>query len=120
MRRKVEISTKGWDMAQVMQGENNESERFDDMVRDLCEADEVISWEATEYLNEYRQFTNYADEVCFVNVFFSKEDKNPIVVLAEKTGRSRMTIYYIARKLGRLPTEEEVMSQKKGRPRKYE
>ena len=48
------------------------------------------------------------------------ENKNPINILAEKTGRSRMTIYSLARKLGRLPTEEEVLNQKRGRPRKYE
>ena len=44
--------------------------------------------------------------------------------LAKKTGRSRVTIYNIMKKLNeqgiyRLPTEEEVLSRKAGRPRKY-
>lgn len=39
--------------------------------------------------------------------------------LAELTGRSRTTIYNIARKLHRMPTVEEVLSVKMGRPRKY-
>jgi hypothetical protein len=48
------------------------------------------------------------------------EKENPVNILAKKTGRSRMAIYNLAKKLGRLPTEEEVLSQKVGRPRKYE
>ena len=39
--------------------------------------------------------------------------------LATKCSRSEMTIYRWAKKLGRLPTEEEVLSAKKGRPQKY-
>lgn len=39
--------------------------------------------------------------------------------LAEKSGKSKPTIYNLARKLGRLPTLEELNNQKQGRPRKY-
>lgn len=39
--------------------------------------------------------------------------------LAEVTGRSRVTLYKIARQLGRTPTIEEVLNRKNGRPRKY-
>lgn len=39
--------------------------------------------------------------------------------LAEITGRSRVTIYKVARRLGRIPTIEEVLNRKNGRPRKY-
>ena len=39
--------------------------------------------------------------------------------LAKKCNRSETAIYNMARKLGRLPTEEEVMSTKRGRPQKY-
>ena len=35
--------------------------------------------------------------------------------LAEITGRSRVTIY----KVGRIPTIEEVLNRKNGRPKKY-
>ena len=48
------------------------------------------------------------------------KEKSPIEILAEKAGKTKQAIYYLARKLGRLPTEEEVMSVKNGRPRKYE
>ena len=42
--------------------------------------------------------------------------------LAEKTNLSQSRIYQIAKKLGRLPTIEEVEKQKekRGRPKKYE
>lgn len=51
-------------------------------------------------------------------------NENPINALARKTGRSRVTIYYIMRQMqkkgiNRLPTEEEVLNRKGGRPRKY-
>jgi hypothetical protein len=36
-----------------------------------------------------------------------------------KTGRSEITIYKTARKLGRIPTAQEVLNRKAGRPRKY-
>lgn len=39
--------------------------------------------------------------------------------LAEITGRSRVTIYKVARRLGRIPTIEEVLNRKNGRPKKY-
>lgn len=39
--------------------------------------------------------------------------------LAEVTGRSRVTIYKVARRLGRIPTIEEVLNRKNGRPKKY-
>lgn len=39
--------------------------------------------------------------------------------LAIKTKRSKTCIYNLARKLGRVPTEEEVLNRKNGRPRKY-
>lgn len=44
---------------------------------------------------------------------------NKIQELALKTERSQVTIYKIAKRLGRIPTEEEVLSRKAGRPRKY-
>lgn len=39
--------------------------------------------------------------------------------LVKKTGKSKVTIYKVARKLGRIPTEEEVLNRSVGRPRKY-
>lgn len=39
--------------------------------------------------------------------------------LSIATGKSKVTIYKVARKLGRLPTVEEVLNRKVGRPRKY-
>lgn len=39
--------------------------------------------------------------------------------LAKATGKSKVTIYKVARRLGRLPTVEEVLNRKVGRPRKY-
>lgn len=39
--------------------------------------------------------------------------------LSEKTGKSLVTIYKVARRLGRIPTEEEIMNRKVGRPKKY-
>lgn len=40
--------------------------------------------------------------------------------LAEKTNKSQVVIYRLARKLGRIPTEDEVLNRKVGRPRKYD
>ena len=39
--------------------------------------------------------------------------------LAIKCKRSQVVIYKLAKKLGRLPTEEEVLNRKVGRPEKY-
>lgn len=44
---------------------------------------------------------------------------NKIQELALNTGRSQVTIYKILKQLHRLPTEEEVLSRRRGRPRKY-
>lgn len=42
-----------------------------------------------------------------------------ILEIAEATGKSKVTIYKLARKFGRVPTIEEVLNRKNGRPRKY-
>lgn len=42
-----------------------------------------------------------------------------VAELAEKCNRSRQAIYLLAKRLGRLPTEEEVIKRKAGRPKKY-
>lgn len=42
-----------------------------------------------------------------------------VAELMRKTGRSEITIYKTARKLGRIPTAEEVLNRKSGRPKKY-
>ena len=39
--------------------------------------------------------------------------------LANASGKSEMSIYNLAKKLNRLPTLDEVMSVKRGRPKKY-
>lgn len=39
--------------------------------------------------------------------------------LADQTGKSRQAIYQLARKIGRIPTIEEILSQKPGRPPKF-
>ena len=44
--------------------------------------------------------------------------------LSQKTGRSKVTIYKVAKRLqekgiDRLPTEDEILNRKVGRPRKY-
>lgn len=39
--------------------------------------------------------------------------------LAEKTGRSTQVIYRLIKKLGRVPTIEEIINRPNGRPRKY-
>jgi predicted transcriptional regulator len=49
-----------------------------------------------------------------------KNEKPTVQELMKKTGRSKATIYNIAKKLGRLPTVEEILNQPPvGRPRKY-
>ena len=40
--------------------------------------------------------------------------------IAKATGRSKVAIYKLARRLGRLPSIEEVLNRKTGRPRKYQ
>lgn len=39
--------------------------------------------------------------------------------LAETTGKTQVAIYNLAKKLGRKPTIEEIMSVKRGRKCKY-
>lgn len=39
--------------------------------------------------------------------------------VAEQTGKTTATIYRLAKKLGRIPTVEEVKNVKMGRPSKY-
>lgn len=39
--------------------------------------------------------------------------------LAQVCGRSKVTIYKLAKRLGRLPTIDEVLNRKCGRPQKY-
>ena len=44
--------------------------------------------------------------------------------LAKKTGRSKVVVYTVMRRLkengiDRLPTEDEILNRKVGRPRKY-
>lgn len=39
--------------------------------------------------------------------------------LAKETGKSRVTIYKVAKRLGRIPTIEEIMNRQTGRPKKY-
>ena len=56
--------------------------------------------------------------------FIKEVEKVSVEELAKKTGRSRVAIYAAMKKLreqgiDRLPTEEEILSRKAGRPRKY-
>lgn len=39
--------------------------------------------------------------------------------LAKETGKSKVVIYKVARRLGRIPTVEEIMNRQVGRPKKY-
>ena len=39
--------------------------------------------------------------------------------LAQKTGRSTQVIYRLIKRLGRVPTVEEIQNRSNGRPRKY-
>ena len=42
-----------------------------------------------------------------------------VAELMRKTERSEITIYKVAKKVGRIPTAEEVLNRKTVRPRKY-
>lgn len=49
---------------------------------------------------------------------------NEVPKLAKETGRSRVTIYRVMKQLReqgieRLPTKEEILNRKNGRPKKY-
>ena len=44
---------------------------------------------------------------------------NKIQELARETGRSQVIIYRLVKRLGRIPTIEEIVNRKAGRPRKY-
>ena len=48
------------------------------------------------------------------------QKKNWAQELADKTGKTRSSIYYLARKLGRKPTLQDIQNIKLGRPEKYE
>lgn len=48
-----------------------------------------------------------------------KEKKNWAAELAERSGKTKATIYYWARKLGRKPTIRDLNNVKIGRPEKY-
>jgi predicted transcriptional regulator len=47
------------------------------------------------------------------------EKKYTVEDLARITNRSSAVIYRLAKKLGRLPTIEEIVNRKTGRPPKY-
>lgn len=47
------------------------------------------------------------------------DKKFSIAEIAKITGKSKVTVYKLARKLGRVPTIEEVLNRKNGRPTKY-
>lgn len=44
---------------------------------------------------------------------------NKVEELARLTGKSRVVIYRLAKRLGRLPTIPEIKNRKNGRPKKY-
>ena len=45
---------------------------------------------------------------------------NPSVKeLSEITGKSKQVIYRLIKRLGRVPSVEEILNRKNGRPRKY-
>lgn len=48
-----------------------------------------------------------------------EEKKYTVEELAALTNRSKAVIYRLAKRLGRLPTLEEITSRKTGRPTKY-
>ena len=48
-----------------------------------------------------------------------EEKKMTIAELAAASGKSKTAVYNLAKKLGRLPTLEEVQSVKRGAPVKY-
>ncbi len=47
------------------------------------------------------------------------EKKLTVKELSERTGKCQAAIYNLCKKLGRMPTIDEVLSQKRGRPPKY-
>jgi transposase len=48
------------------------------------------------------------------------EDKTLTVKeLAKRTGKAPTTIYSMIQRIGRMPTEQEVLAVKRGRPNKY-
>ena len=49
-----------------------------------------------------------------------KNTPNSVQEFVKLTGRCKASIYNLAKKLGRLPTVEEVQAQHKGRPKKYQ
>ncbi len=49
----------------------------------------------------------------------AKGEEQSVQSLVEKSGKSKTVIYDLAKKLGRLPTLEEIGMRKKGRPSKY-
>lgn len=49
----------------------------------------------------------------------SEEKKLTVKELVKLTGKSKTTIYNLCKKLGRMPTVDEVMNRKNGRPTKY-
>jgi response regulator of citrate/malate metabolism len=58
-------------------------------------------------------------ELLLVNVRTRKEGIMTIEELAKETGKSKVVIYKVAKRLGRIPTVEEIMNRQVGRPKKY-
>lgn len=74
-------------------------------------------------LKKYQKSIDKGVFVCYNSIAKAKKEvKMKVKELAEKTNLSQSRIYQIAKKLGRLPTIEEVEKQKekRGRPKKYE
>lgn len=59
------------------------------------------------------------DDILRADAIIQNTVASPVEKLANITGKQERTIYYMAKKLGRLPTVDEIKATKSGRPLKY-
>ena len=94
---------------------NGTQEEQESFVEYVCGA---ISWFSSQGNSREREFFEKAYKA-YLNAKSDEVKEQSVQYLSEKSGKSKTCIYDLAKKLGRLPTVEELNSQKKGRPRKY-
>ena len=93
-------------------GTREEQESFSDYV---CSA---IRWFSSQGQSEDCEFFE-AVYKAYLDAKNEAGQEQSVKYLVEQSGKSKASIYNLAKKLGRLPKLEEIKAQSKGRPRKY-
>lgn len=94
---------------------NGTQEEQESFVEYICAAIRWCSYQGNSKDLEFFETAYHA----YLEEKRAPNEEKSVQSLAEKSGKSVPAVYNLARKLGRLPTVEELKNQKIGRPKKY-